>query len=643
MTANQSVPRRCFDTMTAEGQLGVDGIDTTAVATGLFRARLQSAGDWDLAVFNTDTGQLVGASAGMRGNELAEGFVTEGTPLRVQACRYAGRAAVGDITVETIAVPPTPAGEVSQVVNVAASGTEARARLEGLGLDLSEHAEAGSVEVITHGDADVAAIVDAGYRFEVEIADLAARAEANRKTDEAYAAATPRSGLPSGRTSYRRLFDYEMEIKELANKYPNLVRPITLNNQSVDGRDVNGIEIASDPNNLADGKPVFLNMGVHHAREWPSGEHAMEWAYDLLTGYGRDQRTTDLVNATRNIIIPVVNVDGFNVSRQATSLGDFSAFDYEMKRKSCTATDAPTAQQGGTCASNPGGRLRGTDLNRNYGAFWGGVGASTVWSDDTFRGSAPFSEPESQNIRELISSRQVTNLVTNHTFSNLILRAPGVEAARPPLDEPAYAALGAKMAEKNAYESVPGWQLYETTGTTEDWSFWATGGLGFTFEIGPDEFHPAFQNGVVAEYLGQAPAAGAGKGGNREAYFAMLEATASAELHSTITGTAPAGFVLRARKEFQTMTSPVFKDDAGAVVGPAQAFTDVLDTTFKPDGGAFTWAVNPSTRPVKYNEREAWTVTCEQADGTVVATVPVTVDRGQSFDVGDVCAAGGGG
>jgi hypothetical protein len=111
MTANQSVPRRCFDAMTAEGQLGVDGIDTTADDTGLFRARLQSAGDWDLAVFNADTGQLVGASAGLRGNELAEGFVTEGTPLRVQACRYAGRAAVGDITVETIAVPPTPEGE----------------------------------------------------------------------------------------------------------------------------------------------------------------------------------------------------------------------------------------------------------------------------------------------------------------------------------------------------------------------------------------------------------------------------------------------------------------------------------------------------------------------------------------------------
>src|SRR3712207_8923843 len=38
-------------------------------------------------------------------------------------------------------------------------------------------------------------------------------------------------------------------------------------------RDVNGIEITTNPQNTADGKPVFFNMGVHHAREWPSSEH----------------------------------------------------------------------------------------------------------------------------------------------------------------------------------------------------------------------------------------------------------------------------------------------------------------------------------------------------------------------------------
>ena len=61
------------------------------------------------------------------------------------------------------------------------------------------------------------------------------------------------------------------------------MRPITLRNKTFEGRPVEGIEIATNPT-ARDGRPVFLQMGVHHAREWPSGEHAMEWAYELITG-----------------------------------------------------------------------------------------------------------------------------------------------------------------------------------------------------------------------------------------------------------------------------------------------------------------------------------------------------------------------
>ena len=81
-------------------------------------------------------------------------------------------------------------------------------------------------------------------------------------------------------------------------------------------------------------------MGVHHAREWPSSEHAIEFAYDLLRNYGKDSRTTQLVQTTRTIVVPVVNPDGFNISREAPLLGDFSLFDYEMKRKNCRVSQS---------------------------------------------------------------------------------------------------------------------------------------------------------------------------------------------------------------------------------------------------------------------------------------------------------------
>ena len=106
------------------------------------------------------------------------------------------------------------------------------------------------------------------------------------RADRRYSAAQAGgSALPSGHTSYRHLADYELELKQLAARYPKLVKPITLNHKTHEGRDVVGIEIATHPYGVNDGKPIFANMGTHHAREWPAAESTLEWAYDLLTNY----------------------------------------------------------------------------------------------------------------------------------------------------------------------------------------------------------------------------------------------------------------------------------------------------------------------------------------------------------------------
>jgi len=231
------------------------------------------------------------------------------------------------------------------------------------------------------------------------------------------------------------------------------------------------------------------------------------------------------------------------------------------------------------------------DPNRNYGGFWGGPGASADQTNETYRGPDSFSEPETQNVRELISKRQVTTLITNHTFSNLVLRPPGIQVQGPPPDESIYKALGDSMAAENGYTSQKSYELYDTTGTTEDWSYYATGGLGFTFEIGPHNFHPPFEE-TVAEYQGTTPASGAG-GGNREAYFIAQENTADASKHSVLAGRAPADSVLRLKKTFQTPTSQTNED------GSKRTFEDTLESTQPVSkDGRFEWHVNPSTRPL---------------------------------------------
>jgi Zinc carboxypeptidase len=582
----------------APSAAGHDAFRVTAPSRAIVSVRLRSAADWDLAVFGAKR-RLVAASAGFAGNELAEGFARRGERLTVQSCRYRGDAGRARVSVRFTAIAKRkPNGKV-RVVDVITRTQADKQRLQALGLDLTEHGDANSVEVVLHGRRDTRTLRRAGFRYRVRIADLVARTRRNQAKDRRFARLAATSALPSGRDTYRHLADYDFEMKQLAQQYPLLVKPLTLRYKSVLGRDVNGIEITTNAGNVQDGKPIFLNMGVHHAREWPSSEHAMEFAYDLLHNYGKDARTTSLVQQTRTIVVPVVNPDGFNISREAAPLGDFSLFDYEMKRKNCRiSASTPPQYRSRTCENNNAGRLRGTDPNRNYGGLWGGSGASVTWFDDTFRGDAPFSEPEIRSVRDLISTRQVTNLITNHTYSNLVLRVPGVASFGFPLEEPQYKALGAAMTAHNGYANDPGFGLYDTTGTTEDWSFWSTGGFAFTFEIGPSEFHPPYATGVEAEYLGLPPAEGAGKGGNREAYYEMLKATADPAYHSVIEGAAPVGSTLKISKSFQTSTSPVWQDDFGTVIGDPIRFPDTLSSELKVTAPTFAWHVNPSTRPV---------------------------------------------
>ena len=204
-----------------------------------------------------------------------------------------------------------------QLVRVSAPSQQERSRVNALGLDTTEHGDSHGVDVVLHSGADAQKLRAAGFTWRVEDPDLAATMRKAQAADRAYAASVAESPLPSGRTSYRTLADVNAELDALAAQYPSLVRPLTLANPSVLGRPIRGIEITTNAANIRDGKPVFLMMGAHHAREWPSVEHSMEFAYDLLENQATDARAKRIVEGARTIIVPVVNVDGFAISRSA--------------------------------------------------------------------------------------------------------------------------------------------------------------------------------------------------------------------------------------------------------------------------------------------------------------------------------------
>jgi Zinc carboxypeptidase len=399
-------------------------------------------------------------------------------------------------------------------------------------------------------------------------------------------AAAAQDGLPSGRTDYRTLADYESDMRALAGEHPNLVRRFTLPHATTEGRAVGGIEITRDVRRR-DGKPVLLITGLHHGNEWPSGEATMEFGFDLAENPRRERSIDRLLDRVRVVLVPVVNVDGFvrNTRRTATNV----------------------------------------DMNRNYGFGWG--------ESPPFQGSGPFSEPETRNMRDLISSRQVTTFLTVHTCLANMLYPPLQHKAGLPQDIDRFRAFADAMATQNGYPHLTSADDFETTGEAIDWSYYATRGLGITVEIcaTPAGTPRTFQTLVVDQYLGTGPLAGKG---NRGAFVAALEQAADRDEHALITGKARRGAELTIRKDFDLWTNPIPQP-----LPVPTHLTSSIEVTGS--SGRFEWSVNPSVRPEPPYQadgvhgtgrgflRESWTLTCGRPGGRVLETVRVRVDLGE--------------
>jgi carboxypeptidase T len=218
------------------------------------------------------------------------------------------------------------------------------------------------------------------------------------------------------------------------------------------------------------------------------------------------------------------------------------------------------------------------------------------------------------------------------------------------------------MAKATGYTSQYSFQLYDTSGTTEDWNYAAQGSYGYTIEMGPvdGQFHGPYATNVVQQWTGRKGTKTDGKG-MREALLLGAEAALDPASHAIVTGTATPGRVLRVHKEFQTLSSPVCAyaqgylnsgnavGDQAACLQPGETIStpDKLDyTTVVPASGQFAWHINQSTRPFvgwKYDDKEAgpkgtgkteaWKLTCESPDGKVLSSTDLVIDRGKSEKV----------
>lgn len=431
------------------------------------------------------------------------------------------------------------------------------------------------------------------------------------------------SSLPTQRVTYRTLSETNYEMERIAAEHPSTVRRFELPHRSLLGQRIWGLEVTHDVNQSS-GKPVFLMTGVHHAREWPTNELTMEFVHDLLQSDGKDPHITSLLDRVRLIVVPIVNVDGFDMSRTLI---------HENQRKSCRVElgKVPTWAE---CAA-PKNAGAGVDLNRNYGAFWGGSGASIGVSGGSSRGEAPFSEPEIQNMRDLMWSNQITVALSNHTPDARVLRVPSATEEPTPADVVPYDSL-AQLLGKDLNWPAGGWTAiyYAASGTMEETAYYGSGTLAFTFENTPGQrsFHPPY-NFVIDQYSGTGAYPGSSA---RAGFLRLMDAAADTTLHSVLHISAPSGAKLTLQKSFSMETSPIVQGDSGVAPLPARTFPVTLTSSLTVPAKAtrVTWHVNPSVRPSQHAQewiKEEWSLTCEV--GQRRKTITVMVKRGDSVTI----------
>ncbi|XP_059617682.1 zinc carboxypeptidase-like [Phlebotomus argentipes] len=231
-----------------------------------------------------------------------------------------------------------------------------------------------------------------------------------------------------------------------------------------EGREILGVNINRNP---GQNPGIFIEANIH-AREWITHASTTWIINKLLTATADEPGIFDIANNVNWYIFPLVNVDGYQYTRDH----------YRLWRKT-------RSTQGLIC--------QGVDPNRNWGGYWekGGIGSSDSMCSDTFAGSEEFSEVETRTLSEyVLSVRDNLNIyLAFHSAAQMILMPWGhttdfIEDHNNQIELLEYTVNALTARHGTEYTYGPTYTtIYPTTGTSSDWAFYALGVPGFTYEF----------------------------------------------------------------------------------------------------------------------------------------------------------------
>lgn len=230
---------------------------------------------------------------------------------------------------------------------------------------------------------------------------------------------------------------------------------------------------------IAGPKPKMFVMSGLHAREYTPVEVNTQFAEWLLNNYQTDATARWLLDYNEFHLLLQTNPDGRIIAESGQS-----------QRKN--------RRDHGSCT----GTGDGIDLNRNFQIDWTGSGNSTSLCNETYRGTAVLSEPESTAVNSYIASlfpdtrpgalndySQAAAADTQglyldvHSFSQVVLWPWGFPGSSTAPNVAPLRALGRRFAFFNGYSpeqsnSIP------ASGASDDNAYGSLGVPAYTFELG---------------------------------------------------------------------------------------------------------------------------------------------------------------
>ncbi len=265
---------------------------------------------------------------------------------------------------------------------------------------------------------------------------------------------TPQHFTLGSMGGYYTLAEMLAQLDSMRLHYPSLitVKQVIGSTQTIGGRSLYYVKISDNPD-IDETEPEVMYSALTHARE-PMGMQALIfYMWYLLENYSSNAEIATLINNTEMYFVPCVNVDGYEYNRSTNPTGG------GLWRKN---------------RRNNGGSY-GVDLNRNYGYAWGydNVGSSATGSDETYRGTAGFSEAETSIMKWFCEQHSFKTLIDYHCYSNLLIYPWSYIADYHTPDSTMYLAYSALMTATNSYlAGTPNETVgYTGNGGSIDWFY----------------------------------------------------------------------------------------------------------------------------------------------------------------------------